>query len=88
MISFDELKREFENQGGIMKRSELDAIGLNSRQILRLVNENALSKLKIGIYELTEFPASEEVIIAKAFPAAVIYLESALLYYGYTDRSR
>jgi predicted transcriptional regulator of viral defense system len=86
MISINELKIEFQRHGGIMKTSELTHIGLNSRQLLKLTRENVISKIKTGVYEVSDSPAPEEVIIARLFPTAVIYLESALLYYGYTDR--
>lgn len=37
-------------------------------------------------YESTEYYPKEEVVIARLFPRAVIFLESALMYYSYTDR--
>lgn len=42
--------------------------------------------IKHGYYESTEYPPKEEVIISRLFPRAVIFLESALMYYSYTDR--
>lgn len=45
-----------------------------------------ISKIKHGYYELSDYMTKEEVVIARLFPRAVIYLESALLHYGYTDR--
>lgn len=77
---------EFTKQGGILKTSELHALGLSSRQIKRLLAEGEISKIKQGYYELAGEVNSEEIIIAKLFPEAVIFLESALLYYNYTDR--
>lgn len=78
--------QEFNRLGGILKTSELHDIGLNSRQIRRLLEENFLSKIKQGYYELAGSVNPEEVIIARLFPKAVIFLESALLHYSYTDR--
>lgn len=70
-----------------MKTSELNTIGFNSRNILQFLKEEKIIKLKRGIYQLSDdIDTTEEIIIAKLFPAAVIYLESALLHYGYTDR--
>lgn len=86
MITIEELKKEFEKHGGIMRTAELKAIGLNSRQILRLIEGNIVTKIKTGVYEFVSIPAPDEVIISKLFPTAIIYLESALLHYGYTDR--
>jgi predicted transcriptional regulator of viral defense system len=39
------------------------------------------------VYQLSDdIDTPEEVIIAKLFPSSVIYLNSALFYYGYIDR--
>ncbi len=72
--------------GGVLKTSELNAIGLNSRQIRKLLDQRELSKIKQGYYELTGEVNAEEIIIARLFPEAVIFLESSLLHYNYTDR--
>ena len=86
MITIGELKKAFEINSGIMRTKELNFRGLSSRQILKLVNKNVLSKIKTGVYELVEHPVVDETIITKPFPFAVLYLESPLLHYRYTDR--
>lgn len=87
MIDYNLLIKEFKKHNGIMKTSELNTIGFNSRNILQFLKEEKIIKLKRGIYQLSDdIDTTEEIIIAKLFPAAVIYLESALLHYGYTDR--
>lgn len=86
MLPIVEIRKQFDKHGGIMRTSELCATGLNSRQILRLVTSDVLSKVKVGFYQLTEQSVPDEVVIARLFPTAIIYLESALLYYAYTDR--
>lgn len=87
MIDYDLLNIEFQKHNGVMKTSELNNIGLNSRSISKLLNEKKIVKLKKGIYQLSsDIDTPEEVIISKLFPKAVIYLNSALFYYGYTDR--
>jgi len=86
LISTDELKNRFKTNGGIMKTAELKAIGLNSRQIAKLLQNNILSKIKTGVYEIVGVSVPDEIILAKIFPTAIIYLESALLHYGYTER--
>ena len=86
MTQIDILKKEFQKCGGILKTVELKDLGLSSRQIKRLLNEGIITKAKRGFYELTDYVIREEVIIARLFPRAVIFLESALFHYGYTDR--
>lgn len=86
MINREKLIVEFEKQGNILKTSELRDMGFSSRQITRLMNEGTINKLKFGYYELSDIVSLGEVVIAKLFPQAVIFLESALMHYGYTDR--
>jgi predicted transcriptional regulator of viral defense system len=50
------------------------------------MEEGIITKIKHGFYELTDYIPREEVIIARLFPESIIFLESALFYYGYTDR--
>lgn len=86
MVSNSIIIEAFKEYGGILKTSELNALGFNSRQIKRLLEEGELSKLKKGYYELKGAVNPEEIMIARLFPKAIIFLESALLYYNYTDR--
>lgn len=81
-----ELKSEFDKHGGLMRTSELKSLGYHSRKIVRLLENGIFSKVKTGIYELASEVVPDEVMLMKLFPSAVIYLESALLHYGYTDR--
>jgi len=86
MSSFSGLKMEFEKCGGIMRTAELRSLGYHSRKIAKLLDTGMLLKVKTGIYELASEVVPDEVMIMKLFPSAVIYLESALLHYSYTDR--
>lgn len=86
MDKIDKIKNEFIKYGGVLKTSELNDLGLSSRQIKKLIEEGIIAKIKYGFYELTDYIPKEEVIITRLFPDAVIFLESALLYYEYTDR--
>lgn len=82
----ESLKNEFINKGGILKTVELNELGFSSRQINYLIDNKIVSKIKHGFYEYIEYHPKEEVIIARLFFEAVIFLESAAIYYGYTDR--
>ncbi len=86
MMDIDKIKIEFEKQGGILKTSELSDLGLSSRQIKKLLDEEIIIKIKCGYYELSGTIPLDEIVIARLFPNAVIFLESALMYYEYTDR--
>ncbi len=86
MDKLDILYKEFDKHGGILKTSELNDIGFSSRQIKKLIEDNVVSRIKYGYYELLDATFPEEATIARLFPQAVIFLESALLEYEYTDR--
>lgn len=86
MLSKEKIKNNFNKNGGIMKTSELNSISLNYRQIQRLIDQQVIEKIKHGYYILKDTFPKEEVIIARIFPGAVIYLESALLFYNYSNR--
>jgi predicted transcriptional regulator of viral defense system len=86
MINKNSVIEEFNKYGGVLKTSELNSIGLSSRQIKKFIDDEFIVKVKFGFYELAEAVNSDEVIIARLFPNAVIFLESALMHYEYTDR--
>lgn len=80
------LFKVFEDNGGILRTYQLNELGFYSRQINKLIENGHIVRIKRGFYELTSNIFPEEVIIARLFPNAVIFLESALMIYGYTDR--
>jgi predicted transcriptional regulator of viral defense system len=86
MINVKSIIEEFKLHGGVLKTSEIKEMGLTSRQIKRMVQEGTISKIKYGYYELTEYIPNDLIIVARLFPDSVIFLESALFYYGYIDR--
>lgn len=81
-----DLSKTFEKNGGILRTYQLNELGFYSRQINKLIEDGHITRVKRGIYELKGNIYPEDVIIARLFPNAVIFLESALMIYGYTDR--
>ena len=43
----------FKDHGGILKTSELNSLGLFSRQINRFLESGEITRIKRGFYELT-----------------------------------
>lgn len=78
--------KSFKKNGGILRTSELNNLGLSSRQINKLLGNGYITRIKRGYYELSDSTYPEEVVIARLFPQSVIFLESALMIYGYIDR--
>lgn len=86
MVLVGAIKKQFIKRGGVLKTAELNHLGFSSRQIKKLTEEGVISRIKKGYYELADYIPREEVVIARLFPRAVIFRESALMLYGYTDR--
>lgn len=82
----DIINKAFRKNGGILRTSELNNLGLSSRQINKLLESGDIIRIKRGFYELSDSIYPEEVVIARLFPNSVIFLESALIIYDYTDR--
>jgi predicted transcriptional regulator of viral defense system len=86
MPDFNYVKEKFMMRGGVLKTAELTELGLSSRQIKKLIDNGKIEKIKYGYYTLKNYFPKEEVLIARLFPEAVIFLESALRFYEYIDR--
>ncbi len=82
----DRVKEFIAKNGGIVKKSQLNELGIDYRRILDFVEKGDLVRLKNGYYtvRISDFP--EEELIAKLFPDCVLTLESALYAYGYIEK--
>lgn len=88
MLSHDEIKKMFEKYGNVMRTSELIASRLYYKDIQALLNEGIIEKLKQGYYHLIdEHDTSEINIIKRIFPDAILCMNTALFYYGYSNRT-
>lgn len=83
-----ELEEMFEIRGGILKTSELLRCGYYYRKIQQLISDGEIEQIRRGYYQrIDDNSYSEIAIIAELFPDAVLCMESALDYYGYTERT-
>ena len=81
-------KQIFDAHNGIMKSKEIIENKIYNRFLKKLIDEGYVEKIKFGYYQWQDERAfSEATVIARLFPDAVICMESALQYYGYTDRT-
>ncbi len=81
-------KQIFDAHNGIMKSKEIIENKIYNRFLNKLIDEGYVEKIKFGYYQWQDERAfSEATVIARLFPDAVICMESALQYYGYTDRT-
>ena len=73
-------------KGGIAKTSDFVAAGIPAVDIVNLCNTGYLERIRHGYYQLADGnTSSEEQLIAALIPKAIIWVESALFHYGYSD---
>jgi len=82
-----ELEKAFEINNGVLKTSQLAALKIDSKGIKRLIEKGTIEKIKTGYYRLLSDDAGEAAIVARLFPDGVLWLNTALFYYGYSDRT-
>ncbi len=82
------LREVFSNYNYIMTTAQLNAEKLFYRDIQRMLEAGVIEKVKRGYYHLVEgYGDSEVILINRLFPDAVLCMETALFYYGYSDRN-
>ena len=82
------LRKIFSNYDYIMTTAQLNAEKLYYRDIQRMLEEGLIEKVKRGYYHWIEDNGKSEVVIINSlFPDAVLCMETALFYYGYSDRN-
>ena len=73
-----------EANGGLVKTSEIEALGVDYRRVLAFVEEGYLIRVKSGYYTTKYFECSEDQWIYKLFGEdGILTMESAMYVYGY-----
>jgi len=84
----DEIRDLFEQNGYVMRTAELRAAKVYYENIQKLLANGVIEKIKQGYYHLIDENNESEVnIINHLFPDAVLCMNTALFYYGYSDRT-
>lgn len=73
-----------ENNGGLVKTSEIEELGVDYRRLLKFVDEGYVIRVKSGYYTTKYYECSEEEWIQKLYGEdGILTMESALYVYGY-----
>lgn len=72
-----------DDNGGIVKKEQLSGLGIDYRRVLDYVENGKLIRIKNGYYTDRLDRFTEEQLISKLFPDAMLCMESALYAYGY-----
>jgi predicted transcriptional regulator of viral defense system len=84
----NEIRKLFEQHGYVMRTAELRTAKIYYEDIQKLLADGVVEKIKQGYYHLIdEYNDSEANIINRLFPDAVLCMNTALFYYGYSNRT-
>ena len=81
-------KEVFERHGGIMKTSELSKEKIYYADVAYLIQEGVVEKVRHGYYQWIDSDnLSEVVTITRLFHDGILFMDTALRHYGYSDRT-
>lgn len=81
-------KEVFERYDGMMRTKQLEAENILYRKIQQLIQEGYIEKVRYGYYQwINPDDFSEIGTINRLFPDAILCMDTALRYYGYSDRT-
>ncbi|WP_138431928.1 type IV toxin-antitoxin system AbiEi family antitoxin domain-containing protein [Fodinibius saliphilus] len=83
----DEAVRLFKKQGGILRTSEAEDLGIHNRTLYKMLEEGYVNKLERGVYKLADadmLSNPDLAIVAKKVPKARVCLISALDFHDMT----
>jgi predicted transcriptional regulator of viral defense system len=88
MKPVDEIRQMFEDAGGMLRTKELYAGKVFYNDIRQFVNDGLVEKIRYGYYQwIDEDNPSEARLINQLFPDGILNMDTALFYYGYSDRT-
>jgi len=84
----ENIVKEFDQHNGVMTTAELNAAGYYYKKIHELLMRGEIEQIKRGLYQFAMQTSYSDIpAITSLYKDAVICMESALNYYGYTDRN-
>ncbi len=88
MKKIDIAKSIIKNSGGIAKTAQLNEVGIQNSEIKKMCESGELERVKHGYYQdAGQMEISEEKMIATFLEEGIVCMESALFYYGYSDKT-
>ena len=81
-------KEIFDRYGGIMRTTQLAREKVFYDQRQQLIEDGYIEKIRTGYYQWVDpDDFSEAGLITRLFPDAILCMDTALRYYGYSDRT-
>ena len=88
MTKLDQVQSVLTESGGIAKTADFVAAGITKQELGAFCKTGELERIRQGYYQLAgDFSVSEAQYLRALLPEAIVCVESALFYYGYSDFS-
>jgi len=88
MKPIEVIRELFSSQGGVLRTADLSRARIYYKDIQMLIEKGTIEKIRTGYYQwIDQNSMSEIVVVQRLFPDAILCLDSALHYYGYSDRT-
>ena len=88
MSKIDTIKSILAAQGGIAQTADFKNNGIMNYELSQFCKDGMLTRIKHGYYQLAgQDEPSDEKVISHLFSDGIICMDSALFYYGYSDRT-
>ena len=88
MDHIPKLEKMAQENNGLFKTSDMLDLGISTHEIRKLTMDGVIERVRQGYYQMeTDSDPSDEELIAKLFPDGVICMNTALFFYGYSNRT-
>ena len=88
MYDVNQCKDIFEQYGGMMHTKQLEEEKIFYRKLQRLLEDGYVEKVRVGCYQWIDSEDFSEVsTITRLYPDGILCMDTALRYYGYSDRT-
>ena len=88
MKQIPKLEKKVHENNGLIRTSDMLGLGMKAYEIRKLAMDGVIERVRQGYYQMGNSSAqSDEELIAKLFPDGVICMNTALFFYGYSNRT-
>ena len=88
MNAYAHYKNIFTRYNNIMRTKDLQKEQIAYRKVQQLIQEGFVEKVRYGYYQWVDASDfSEAATVTRLFPDAILCMDTALRYYGYSDRT-
>lgn len=88
MKNLSEIKNIFDRYGGLMRTAQLSVEHIYYSNIADLLRDGYIEKVRYGYYQWVDKEnLSEAFTVSRLFPDGIFCMNTALRYYGYSDRT-